>query len=187
MMSVMIIGLILFMVMHLVPTIPGLKGKLTSVLGKKAYKPFYALISLVGFSLLLMGYGDRPVLAIPEWMAPAWGRQLATPFMWVSIVLLVAAYLPSNVKRFTRHPMLWSVAIWSGIHLFLNGDKASILLFGSFLLYSLWSMFSMNLSGAKKSKKKQPLKMDALLVLVGTSVFVGIIFGHKWIAGVALF
>jgi len=45
--------------------------------------------------------------------------------------------------------MLWSFTICSAVHLFTNGDLGSVLLFGSFGLYSLFSMWSLNRRGAK--------------------------------------
>ncbi len=73
------------------------------------------------------------------------------------------------------------------MHLWLNGELASIILFGSFLIFCLWSMASANIRGAKKQKKQQPKKMDVLVLILGSAVFVGMAFAHKWIAGVALF
>ena len=43
---------------------------------------------------------------------------------------------PDVVKgmlRVTRHPFLWGVAIWAIGHLLVNGDAASLILFGSML------------------------------------------------------
>ncbi len=185
-MNMLVAGLAIFMGMHLMPTVPTLKKKFTNLVGKKGYKPVYALVSLVGFGLLLVGYGDKPLLQIPQWQAPEFARVLALAAMWLSFVLLSAAYIPSNVKRFTRHPMLWAVAIWAAMHLWLNGDNASILLFGSFLLFSLWSMWAANMNGAKKQTKKQPIMMDIITVVVGSAAFAGVVYFHKSIAGMAL-
>jgi uncharacterized membrane protein len=42
-----------------------------------------------------------------------------------------------GVLRITRHPFLWSVALWSGAHLLVTGHVAAILFFGSFLATAL--------------------------------------------------
>jgi len=39
--------------------------------------------------------------------------------------------------RITRHPFLWGVALWALVHLIVNGDLASLILFGSLLVLAL--------------------------------------------------
>lgn len=185
-MDVLILGLVVFFSVHVISTVPSLKSAFTKVVGAKGYKPVFALISLVGFVLIIIGYGDKPLLLAPEWVAPSWARHLMMPALLLAIILQPAAHMPTNIKRFTRHPMLWGVSIWAGMHLWLNGDHASILLFGSFLAYSLWAMFSANARGAKKQTKKVPLKKDIAVIMAGTAAFVVIVVCHKWIAGVPL-
>ncbi len=185
-MEILILGLVLFFSVHVMSTVPSLKGAFTKVVGAKGYKPAYALLSIVGLVLIIIGYGDKPVLSVPEWVAPSWARHVMMPALLIAIILQPAAHMPTNIKRFTRHPMLWGVVIWAGMHLWLNGDRASILLFGSFLVYSLWAMFSANARGAKKQNKKVPLKKDIAVVMAGTTAFVVIVVCHKWIAGVPL-
>jgi uncharacterized membrane protein len=54
---------------------------------------------------------------------------------------------PDVVKgmlRITRHPFLWGVAIWASGHLSVNGDRASIVLFGSMLLLALFGTASID-------------------------------------------
>ena len=43
-----------------------------------------------------------------------------------------------------RHPMLHSVQIWAVAHLLVNGDLASIILFGSMLLWATGSILLIN-------------------------------------------
>jgi uncharacterized membrane protein len=42
-----------------------------------------------------------------------------------------------GVLRITRHPFLWAVALWSGVHLLVTGHVAAILFFGSLLATAL--------------------------------------------------
>jgi uncharacterized membrane protein len=43
--------------------------------------------------------------------------------------LLPAAYMPTNLIRFMRHPFLTGLSLWALSHLLVNGDLASIVLF----------------------------------------------------------
>jgi uncharacterized membrane protein len=54
-----------------------------------------------------------------------------------------------GIQRITRHPFLWGVALWSFTHLVLNGDLASVIFFGSFLILAVGGPFSID----RKRKK----------------------------------
>ena len=42
-----------------------------------------------------------------------------------------------GIVRITRHPFLWGVAVWALAHLTINGDLASVILFGSLLVLAV--------------------------------------------------
>lgn len=42
-----------------------------------------------------------------------------------------------GITRITRHPFLWGVALWALVHVVVNGDLASLVLFGSLLVLAL--------------------------------------------------
>ena len=95
--------------------------------------------------------------------------------------------MKSNVKRFTRHPMLWGIALWSGVHLTANGDLAEVLLFGAFFIYALFAMVSANLRGAVLQQEKRPVKKDLIAIVAGIMVY--IVFAkwlHPLLIGVAV-
>lgn len=182
----LIAGLTLFFGIHLAATVPSLKGMISRKVGDNGYKGIHALISFAGLGLIIWGYSNKPLLSMPEWVAPGWAYKAVLPLLWFAVVLQPASHMKTNIKRFTRHPMLWGIVIWSGVHLWLNGDHASILLFGSFLLYSLWAMFAANKRGVKKQTTKYPIISDVKVVVAGTIAYGLLVFGHKWFAGVAL-
>ena len=51
--------------------------------------------------------------------------------------LAEGADIARGIGRITRHPFLWGVALWALVHLIVNGDLASLILFGSLLLLAL--------------------------------------------------
>jgi uncharacterized membrane protein len=106
------------------------------------------------------------------------------PLMPVAIVLLAALLLPTNIKRFTRHPMLWSFTLWSVAHLWSNGDLASILLFGSFGMYAAFSMWSLNRRGSEKSTQVVSAAWDALVIVVGVAATIAVVYLHTYLFGV---
>src|SRR3712207_3240539 len=51
---------------------------------------------------------------------------------------------PCGIQRVTRHPMLWSFAIWAAAHMLGNGDSAGLVFFGAFLVTALAGMPSID-------------------------------------------
>ena len=58
--------------------------------------------------------------------------------MWPASIMVVAAYIPGNIKRVLKHPMLVSVKTWAFAHLCANGDLGGIILFGSVLAWAVY-------------------------------------------------
>jgi uncharacterized membrane protein len=57
---------------------------------------------------------------------------------------------PCGIQRITRHPMLWSFAIWAAVHVLANGDSASLVFFGAFLVTALAGMLSIDAKLARR-------------------------------------
>lgn len=165
----LVLGLILFFGMHLVPSIPGLRDRLIASFGQKGYMAAFAIVSLAGVILIVNGFATSAV--VPVYAPLSWGRDAVFVVMAVSFMLFAAGDMKSNVKRFTRHPMLWGVVLWSSVHLTVNGNLAEILLFVSFLLFSLITMFTSNLRGAALQQEKHPYKKDVMVIVGGVMVY----------------
>lgn len=184
-MYILLLGITIFIGIHLVPGWVGFRHKMVARLGERPYKGLYSITALAG--LILIVYGKSKAGFQPIWEPPVWGKNAAILLMVFSFVLLVAAEIKSNIKRVTPHPMLWGVALWSGAHLIANGDLASMLLFGSFLAFSLFAMFSANMRGAAKQEKKYPLTKDVVAVLGAIVAYVVFIkYLHPYLIGVSI-
>lgn len=183
-MNYMIAGLVLFFGPHLVSTIPAIKATKVQMMGEKAYKIGFALMALAG--LILMGYGKSEMMFSHIYIPINEMRHAMGLVMWVSFFLLAAAHMKGNIKRFTRHPMLWGITLWSAGHLMVNGDKASLMLFGSFLLYSIWAMVSGTVRGDKKSTTKFPISKDIKIAAMTLILTVLVMFGHGFLFGISV-
>lgn len=183
-MIILILGISIFIGMHLIPSFVPLRQKLVTRLGEGPYNGLYSVISLTGIVLIIIGMSRADYL--PIWEPPIWNRMVVMPLMMLSFILLAAAHAPSNIKRFTRHPMLWGITLWAAAHLLANGDLASILLFSAFAVFSLFDMFSANLRGAKKQLKKLPVKNDVITIIAGLAVYTIFVFLHPYLFGVAI-
>ena len=191
-MSLLIGGLVLFFLAHLIPTLPQMRASLVGRLGINAYRGLFSLISAVGLVLIVVGYGQMRGLARgnPElWTPPTWTRHVAFLLMVPAFILLVAAYVPSRIRMAVAHPMLAALMIWAFAHLLTNGDLASVLLFGSFLVYAAYDRLSVSgrpSPGPLGATPGRPF-YDVVAIAVGLLVYALMLFwGHAWLIGVPL-
>lgn len=191
-MMLLIVGLIIFLGIHLLPTSPEQRASIQERMGAGTYKLVFSIVSLIGLVVIVLGYhkmqlnpGKNPVL----WDPPTWTRHIALVLMLPALIFLVAANVPSRIRNAVKHPMLLAVKIWALAHLLANGDLASLLLFGSFLAYAIYDRISV-----KKRAALGPLgnaqpagaMNDLIVVGVGTALYLALLFGgHSWLFGVA--
>lgn len=183
-MKLLILGLVIFIGVHLLPSFVSVRLAIINRLGPGAYKGLFSLLSLLGLVLIVIGKYRADFQ--PLWQPPAWGREAALVLLLPALVLLAAANMPSNIKRFTRHPMLWGVTLWSAGHLLANGDRAALLLFGSLGLYALLDMLSANRRGAQKQAKTYPLAKDGTTLAAGLVAYAVLLWLHPYLFGVAV-
>lgn len=168
-MELLIIGIVLFLGIHLVPAGPGLRGSLVDVIGESGWKGLMSAVAIAGFVTIVLGWQRAPF--VPVYTPPEWGHWAPRLLMFPALMLLAAAYIPSNVKRYTRHPMLWATVTWAIAHLLANGDLRSLLLFGSFLVWSLFDMWSANRRGARLRDTPVSPAYDLAVVVSGTVAY----------------
>lgn len=181
-MAILIAGLVLFLGIHTLPWLPSAHQSLQQKFGNKAFRGIFSLIAMVGFILIIVGKAKAEFHSL--WVPPAWGRMAAVPLIYLAFILLPAANMPCNIKRWVRHPMLIGVILWGGAHLLANGDLASALLFGSFVVYSLIDIVSANARGKNKDLPVLPPKKDIVVVAAGTTAFIALLFLHPYLFGV---
>lgn len=175
-MTALIAGLLVFIGVHLLPTQPEWRRLLRERLGEGPYKGLFSLVAILGLGLVVWGYRRAPFIAV--WEPPLWTRHLALLLMLVAIVLVVAAYVPGTIKARLRHPFLAGVKTWAVAHLFANGDLASILLFGSFLLYAIVDRLSVKhreAVGLLSVPTNGALRNDILAAVVACAVYAAIV------------
>lgn len=181
-MALLVLGLFVFVGIHLVPTFASARQRLITRFGAGAYKGGFTVISFIGLILLIIGKANAEF--VPLWTPATWGARAAMFLMPFSFMLLAAAYLPSNVKRLTAHPMLLGVTLWSAAHLAANGDLASVILFGGLGAFALFDMWSANRRGAAPSRVAQPITRDLAVVGAGLVAYGAVLFLHPYLFGV---
>lgn len=187
-MVILIIGLVLFLGAHSVRMLaPHWRERKIESIGKNAWQGIYSVASLGSLAIVIYGYAyarsDAPVIYItPDWMP-----HLAFLLMAISFVSMMVGNLPpGRLKPILKHPMLLAVIIWAFTHLLVNGDLASIILFGSLLAWSIWNRISV---GQRKEAPPQPGSViyDLAAIVSGLVIWALFIWKvHEWLIGVPL-
>ena len=183
-MTTLLVGIAIFFLVHSIPMMPGVKTPLLARLGENRFKGLFSLFAMTGFVAIIFGMGSAPFQ--PVWAPPSWSRHVSNVIMPVAFFLLVAAYIPSNFRRIIRNPMLTAVLLWSLAHLVSNGDLASILLFGSFGIFSVADIISANKRSALTVPAKKPAYFDGLVIVTGLVAFWLVRYYHASLFGVAV-
>lgn len=186
-MALLIIGLILFIGIHSVQILaPDFRSGVIATRGDDAWKGIYSVISIAGFVLIIYGYSLTRDHAPVLYASVGGARGLSFILMPIALILLVASQGPVGyIKKAVRHPMLWGVILWAVIHLANNGDAASVLMFGSLLVWAVLDLISCYRRGG--TPPKASLAGDIIAVIVGLIVtYVFIRFLHEYLFGVAV-
>jgi uncharacterized membrane protein len=140
-MTALILGLLIFLGVHSTRIFAeDWRSRIRTRLGEGPYKGIYTLLSLLGFALIVWGYGQARQQPVALWMPQLWARHLASLLTVGAFVLLVAAYVPRNgIKARLHHPMVLGVKLWALAHLLANHTLADLLLFGGFLVWAALS------------------------------------------------
>ena len=105
-----------------------------------------------------------------------------------AMVLIVATYMPPAgfIKKAAKHPMLLAVKIWALAHLIANWDLASVILFGSFLIYGVVDRIAVKRRGDVGAANIKPNVLgDLLSIAVGLALYLLFIYEvHYMLIGV---
>ncbi|WP_163269185.1 NnrU family protein [Chelativorans alearense] len=182
-MLVLILGLLLFLGTHsLRMAAPHLRESVTAAHGKGAWMLPYAIASIIGFVLIVWGYGlarqDPTVLYAP----PLALRHVTLLLMLPVFPLLIAAYAPGHIKAAIGHPMLIATILWGAAHLLSNGTLADLFLFGGVALWAAadWASVTRRPQGGASSRAPS-LRNDVIAVVGGLLVYVVFVSGLHWV------
>ena len=138
-MSLLVLGLVLFLAGHSLRVVsPAWRDQQIQRVGAQRFKLLFSLYALATFVLIVVGYGQARQAPVALWVPIPGMAHLAVTLMLVALVMMVSAFLPrSAIAVKLRHPTTLSVKVWSLAHLLANHTLADVLLFGSFLLWSV--------------------------------------------------
>ena len=152
-------------------------------------RPFRGLFSLLSIATLLLLIGAWTFMwTTPLWFAPMWLRWILVFVMLPAFVLFVSSLTqpnqtmigatggpPRGIHRVTRHPMLWSFALWAAVHIIGAGDSGALVFFGAFLVTALAGMPSID----AKLARRDPAAWQALSAVTSIVPFAAIAQGRN--------
>ena len=189
--SVMILGLVLFLGVHTFTTQRKARARLIAAWGEGGYKGGYALASLLGLVLIVWGFAHyRATGMIEIWTPPKALKHITVALMLPAVILVVAAYIRGRIYTAVKHPMLAGVKLWAAAHLIANGDLGGIVLFGSFLGWAVFDRISLK---HRTDPGGPPIPVggwsnDLIAVAVGIVAYLALGFAfHPVVIGVPVF
>jgi uncharacterized membrane protein len=159
--------------------------------GAKVWRGAYAALSLIGFTLIVWGFGQVRQNPVQVWSPPIGLRHAASLLTFLAFVLLAAAYVPGNqIKARVHHPMAAAVKLWAFAHLLANGNVGHLVLFGAFLVWAVLSF----VAAARRDRLEAahyPLGQSGatgITVLLGLAGWLAFtLWLHGWLIGVRPF
>lgn len=225
-MTALVLAAAFFVGIHVFISGTKLRDALVVRLGDQGFRGFFSVLSLIGMVWMVWAYRQAPTIYL-------WGE--VPLFRPIALLLTLIAFLfigiglatPSptavggeaqldqadparGILRITRHPFLWGVALWALTHVVLNGDAASVVLFGSLLLLALlgpasidakrrsvfgdkWDRFAAvtsSLPFAAILAGRNTLRLHELGLWrlgLGLAVYAIVLATHRWLFGVSPF
>jgi uncharacterized membrane protein len=170
-------GVLLWSLAHLLKRVaPGWRSRLGS-----AARPLVALSIVLSVFLMVLGYQQAEG---PLW----WGRQSALVginnlLVLIGFYIIAGSIIGARISRFIRHPQLTAIKLWAIAHLLVNGDLASLILFGGLLI---WAVLAVMLINRQEKSRVQEQGSIAWLREVGALSVAIVIYGlvgyaHGWL------
>ena len=227
-MTNLIAAALFFLLIHLLVSGTRVRDALTGAIGQGPYMGLFSLASVAGLTWL--GFAFAQARSAP-WNAAYWDLAPVTRHIQIGLQLLAMLLIvpglttpnPTSVRqegvldrpdaikgmlRITRHPFLWGVTIWAAGHLLVNGDRASIVLFGTMFLLGLfgttsidakrkralgatWDAFAAQTSNipfgavAAGRQKLDLAEIGWWRIVLAVAVWAALLFGHPYIFGVS--
>nr|HEV8010002.1 NnrU family protein [Bradyrhizobium sp.] len=185
---VMILGLVLFLGVHVLTIQRALRARLIAAWGEGGYKSGYSVVALLGLVLIVWGFADYRAAGMWQvWTPPAVLKHVTVALMLPAVILVVASYIRGRIYLALKHPMLAGVKLWAAAHLLANGDLGSIILFGAFLAWAVFDRISLK---HRSDAGAPPIPVggignDLIAVAVGVVAYLALAFVfHPVVIGV---
>ncbi len=183
-MTLIVLGLLLWWGAHLWKRLaPGSRA----AIGEPG-KGLVAVLVVAGVVLMVVGYGGSDWLGIEGaafvelWSPPRFLVGVNNLLMLIAVYLYAASGMKTRITRSIRHPQLTAVKTWAVAHLLVNGDLASVILFGGLLAWAVVEVILINRSEPRGPlPEPAPVGKEIGAVVGAVAVLVAIMLVHNWL------
>lgn len=141
-----------------------------------------AMAAVIGIGIVLMVIGYRGTDIVTVWTPPPVMVHVNNLLMMIAIYLLSPAPKRGKILSGVRHPMATGFSLWAIAHLLVNGDLASIVLFGGLLVWVILSVRIVNAAQPEWQPRTGGTYARDAMFLVASIILMGIIgVVHNWL------
>ena len=151
-------------------------------------KGLVTVLVLASVVLMVIGWRGSSWLGIEGaetvfvWSPPDFLTHVNNLLMLFAFYLYAASGMKTRITRVIRHPQLTAVKTWAVAHLLVNGDLASVVLFGGILVWAVVSVILINKAVPRGPlPEPAPLGKEIGAVVGAVVVLVGIMLVHNWL------
>jgi uncharacterized membrane protein len=176
MIGLLVLGLLIWVGAHIFKRVA---PEQRAAMGDKG-KGVVAVALFISLGLMIWGY--RGAEFINVWYPPSFLTHINNLLMLVAIFVFGMSATTGRLRGKMRHPQLTAVKIWAVAHLMVNGDLASIILFGGMLAWAVLEVILIN-KAVPVWDRPQPgeAKRDIILVVITLVVYVVVALIHMWL------
>lgn len=189
------LALLCFLLAHMAPARPAVRGALVSALGRTPYMLAYSAISVGLLMWVARAAANAPYVEF--WPLDRWLVLVPAAGMAVACLLLVFGLTSPNslslgrsvgfdaeapgIAAIVRHPVLWGALIWAGAHIAVNGDLSHVIVFGAFALLAIVGMLALD----RRSRRRLGASEWSRLTRYSSNVpFLGLLRGARVRVGI---
>ena len=185
-MILLILGLLIWSAAHLFPVMsPAGRKAFADKVGALPSKGVAAVVIVASVVLMVMGYQQAEHVDL--WYPPAFLWHVNNLLMLLAIFVYTAGGMKSVVRRRIRHPQMTGAKIWALAHLLVNGDLASVVLFGGLLAWAVITVIFTNRRDGPRGDLPEATALGLGIHIVVALVVTGIVMGIHNYAGVRPF
>ena len=148
-------------------------------MGDKGRGPI-ALALLASIVLMVIGFRGAEVGQV--WYPPVWGTHVNNLLVLIAIFMMSPAPRKGKLLNQMRHPMLTGFGLWAIAHLLVNGDLASVILFGGLLIWAIVEVIAINRAEPNWHPTQTGTYAKDGMFLVASVILMGVIgYIHFWL------
>lgn len=143
-------------------------------------KGIVAVALLAAIVLMVIGYRAAPFINV--WFPPAFMVHITNLLVLIGFWFFALSAVPGKISARVRHKQLTGAKAWAVGHLLVNGDLASIILFGGLLAWAVVSVILINRAEPTWERPENPRwSADLRAIAIGTVLFAIVAAIHAWI------